>query len=392
MTFEMAHCRKHTGERPFHCDCGRNFSRLDNLRQHMTTVHAQQYPPPSSNAPPARQPTQTKPGGGVQLPAPSHRSSFKYVTRIALSNGRNKHRPGPLTLPTQGYSNSSPPGSPRYKAYSATAAQFPVSYHEPPPSPLATTSGNFSGSNPAWHRAHHSQLPSLGPLSGGSTSSSGAGSSSSYFSGHLSPPPTGTFPPSPNTAYFGPNSATYLHNHMAMSQPHPSYDDKSSRRQTWHEGLNGHKLPSIRTIWNQEEIEHQRPPFSPNNFNTSYLRSPVSSKDTPRGHHHGFSPASGSRRSSLPAQSRPPHTEHKNNFERTPEEDEDFPMKNGIDRRGSVSPSSNDDDAMDIDSKKIVSIADLCHPERARNERSQGTSGANGMLLLSQAAAELLEG
>ena len=71
--------RKHTGERPFHCDCGRNFSRLDNLRQHMTTVHAQQYPPPSSNAPPARQPTQTKPSGSVQLPPAPHRSSFKYV-------------------------------------------------------------------------------------------------------------------------------------------------------------------------------------------------------------------------------------------------------------------------------------------------------------------------
>lgn len=226
----------------------------------------------------------------------------------------------------------------------------------------------------------------MGPLSGGSTSSSGGGSSSSYFSGHLSPPPTGTFPPSPNTAYFGaPNSATYIHNHMAMSQ-HPSYDDKSSRRQTWHEGLNGNKLPSIRTIWNQEEIEHQRPPFSPNNFNTSYLRSPVSSKETPRGH-HGFSPAS--RRSSLPAQSRPPH-DHKNGFERTPEEDEDYPMKNGFDRQGSVSSSSGDE--MDLDSKKITSIADLCHPDRGRSDRSSGANGANGMLLLSQAAAELLEG
>lgn len=34
------HIRKHTGERPFHCDCGRAFSRLDNLRQHIHTVHA----------------------------------------------------------------------------------------------------------------------------------------------------------------------------------------------------------------------------------------------------------------------------------------------------------------------------------------------------------------
>lgn len=32
--------RKHTGERPFKCHCGRTFSRLDNVRQHASTVHA----------------------------------------------------------------------------------------------------------------------------------------------------------------------------------------------------------------------------------------------------------------------------------------------------------------------------------------------------------------
>lgn len=31
---------KHTGERPFECHCGRAFSRLDNVRQHAGTVHA----------------------------------------------------------------------------------------------------------------------------------------------------------------------------------------------------------------------------------------------------------------------------------------------------------------------------------------------------------------
>ncbi|KAK2460728.1 hypothetical protein APHAL10511_007198 [Amanita phalloides] len=34
------HIRKHTGERPFGCHCGKQFSRLDNLRQHAQTVHA----------------------------------------------------------------------------------------------------------------------------------------------------------------------------------------------------------------------------------------------------------------------------------------------------------------------------------------------------------------
>ncbi|GAA5919649.1 hypothetical protein JCM1841_005205 [Sporobolomyces salmonicolor] len=36
------HVRKHTGERPFKCHCGRTFSRLDNVRQHASTVHAEQ--------------------------------------------------------------------------------------------------------------------------------------------------------------------------------------------------------------------------------------------------------------------------------------------------------------------------------------------------------------
>ncbi|EOR02796.1 hypothetical protein E3P92_01889 [Wallemia ichthyophaga] len=36
------HVRKHTGERPFKCHCGKAFSRLDNLRQHAGTVHADQ--------------------------------------------------------------------------------------------------------------------------------------------------------------------------------------------------------------------------------------------------------------------------------------------------------------------------------------------------------------
>ncbi|KAJ9121309.1 hypothetical protein QFC24_004645 [Naganishia onofrii] len=37
------HIRKHTGERPFSCHCGRAFSRLDNLRQHVSSCHAEEF-------------------------------------------------------------------------------------------------------------------------------------------------------------------------------------------------------------------------------------------------------------------------------------------------------------------------------------------------------------
>ncbi|KAL2890439.1 C2H2 transcription factor [Ceratocystis lukuohia] len=44
------HIRRHTGERPFTCHCNRAFTRLDNLRQHAQTVHANEPIPADSLA------------------------------------------------------------------------------------------------------------------------------------------------------------------------------------------------------------------------------------------------------------------------------------------------------------------------------------------------------
>ncbi|GAO48114.1 hypothetical protein G7K_2299-t2 [Saitoella complicata NRRL Y-17804] len=77
----LRHIRKHTGERPFKCHCGRTFSRLDNLRQHAQTVHANELmtqhtlaDPYSSTAttsvlhPAFLPPGMTLPGGLVPVP------------------------------------------------------------------------------------------------------------------------------------------------------------------------------------------------------------------------------------------------------------------------------------------------------------------------------------
>ena len=56
------HIRKHTGERPFRCHCNKYFSRLDNLRQHIQTVHANEHHILHAN-PPSPLPHATKMAG-----------------------------------------------------------------------------------------------------------------------------------------------------------------------------------------------------------------------------------------------------------------------------------------------------------------------------------------
>ncbi|KAK9467111.1 hypothetical protein V1512DRAFT_237765 [Lipomyces arxii] len=121
------HIRKHTGERPFRCTCGRSFSRLDNLRQHAHTVHAADTPVTaavtSSTAAPLSAPLpyrHSRPSSmsNVTVPLrdslpPPHALAFPPPQRFRP----NQHRPGPLNLrslphETDGSYSGSPPISP----------------------------------------------------------------------------------------------------------------------------------------------------------------------------------------------------------------------------------------------------------------------------------------
>ncbi|ESZ97844.1 hypothetical protein SBOR_1720 [Sclerotinia borealis F-4128] len=111
------HIRKHTGERPFTCHCKRTFSRLDNLRQHASTVHQHQPipedSPAASSAKTSRQargnqarPTQNRPRAATasgQLPTHrGHQRNSLSTSSIGLvSSGSiqpNVFRPCPPPL------------------------------------------------------------------------------------------------------------------------------------------------------------------------------------------------------------------------------------------------------------------------------------------------------
>lgn len=70
------HIRKHTGERPFKCHCNRYFSRMDNLRQHIQTVHADE-----------------------NLDAISINSNNS--SNISINGNKRKNKPKPLSIPPE---------------------------------------------------------------------------------------------------------------------------------------------------------------------------------------------------------------------------------------------------------------------------------------------------
>ncbi|EPE04407.1 zinc c2h2 finger domain containing protein [Ophiostoma piceae UAMH 11346] len=89
----IRHIRKHTGERPYECHCGRRFSRLDNLRQHASTVHANEEIPNDSLAASVagfRRPgthDDVMPMSSMPMPPLAHARSLSHPNNSLIASG-----------------------------------------------------------------------------------------------------------------------------------------------------------------------------------------------------------------------------------------------------------------------------------------------------------------
>ncbi|KAK9457873.1 hypothetical protein V1511DRAFT_454880 [Dipodascopsis uninucleata] len=242
------HIRKHTGERPFKCHCNRTFSRLDNLRQHAHTVHANESIVPTTTPLGSFQSkTATSSGRGRgAIKQQSSPNNSKLTTRqlepleprdstttsgpngpgVPSSAGfsfpipprfrPNQHRPGPLNLfsnpqdvshpmssaPPSGASPPTSPSScpPLLQPLSSAHSQTPTSPHFPPRySRYASVAGDLY---------------------------SPAGNAPRYSSGHsFTPPSSATLPPpQPLADYYHYYNNYYKYEHE---------DDEHMRRRTW---------------------------------------------------------------------------------------------------------------------------------------------------------------
>ncbi|KAK9238284.1 hypothetical protein V1525DRAFT_401601 [Lipomyces kononenkoae] len=290
------HIRKHTGERPFRCHCNRTFSRLDNLRQHAHTVHANEaivptttplgivhqpvsapttpmsapvpgYPsqqhilpgqlravapaPAPAPAPalgPAQHPQPLEPRDTLPPPPPPPPSSFTLPTPSRFRP--NQHRPGPLILhPHTNESGQltpqmpqSGPGSPPVSPASAqllppTSAR---SAAHTPTSPLFPLLSPVSRPGPGGGRLH-SYAPPSAPSSSFSDAYSPAAPRFPPAVTSFTPPSSATAPP----PSYDPDYYYYRQEYGRSNlMPEPGEEDEErGRRRTWgpavgHHGIN----------------------------------------------------------------------------------------------------------------------------------------------------------
>ncbi|KAG8960973.1 hypothetical protein FRC03_005922 [Tulasnella sp. 419] len=139
------HIRKHTGERPFACHCGKQFSRLDNLRQHAQTVHSDKH---TENEAMMRELTSlhtqlaaNSSKANREATASNRQASSASNDKLSNRQSRSPHPPYDPHAPPPQY----PPGPPGssvpqlgipigYHPYQPHVAGYPP-HHPPPPSP-----------------------------------------------------------------------------------------------------------------------------------------------------------------------------------------------------------------------------------------------------------------
>ncbi|KAK9244472.1 hypothetical protein V1506DRAFT_476577 [Lipomyces tetrasporus] len=260
------HIRKHTGERPFRCHCNRTFSRLDNLRQHAHTVHANEaivptttplgivHQPVSAPTTPMSAPV---PGYTSQHLVPGHiqpvaqhpqpleprdtlppPSSFTLPTPSRFRP--NQHRPGPLILhphaneagqrTPQMPQSGSPPMSPASLLQPPTSARSthtPTSPLYPLPSPISRTSA----------ARHHAYAPPSAPSSIADAYSPAAPRFPA--STNFTPPATATVPPPNYDADYYYYRHEYDRGNVKPETAAPGEDDEDrGRRRTWGPAIN----------------------------------------------------------------------------------------------------------------------------------------------------------
>ncbi|KAF2152644.1 hypothetical protein K461DRAFT_268555 [Myriangium duriaei CBS 260.36] len=253
------HIRKHTGERPFQCHCGRRFSRLDNLRQHAQTVHVNEEIP------------------GDSLAATGTRFQRQIRTDRVRAPGRARAGTGPGASHARGHSRNLSSSS--ITSTMSSMSAMPEEARRRPP-PLAMAQENtprrvmaetyaMPGGTPPTQYAYYSQ-PSPSGYSSPTSATFSTGGNSPRFpiqsptiaprAGYFQQPPPNTrrlsvpsvaspyqaYPPSYQNAppHAGPyHSSTVSTSSIASPRAsHYSHSRRESdaelewRRRTWHPG------------------------------------------------------------------------------------------------------------------------------------------------------------